>query len=557
MNNVDINGSVANDTVEKWSPVLEGIESEYTKRMTAQLLENQAKAIITDKLQERISDDIGGMNTTGRLGTFQKFAFPLVRRVYPELIANNIVGVQPMQGPVSQIFYLGNSRRDAERSGTAELVYSKFMLTYGGKIAQPIFSGANVDIDGLVRGTGAGAGGGDDVNELLGGGGLSGVADAGTDPASVDNRQPLGARIANFPRQDKARGLAAGPATMLGFNLSAGERLSGSGIPEMLFNIEQQPVAARTRKMRALWTLEASQDLKAYHNLDLEQELTDLLGKELRLEIDREIVEDLRMLAYGVGRNTGTAQDWFKRQALDQGFNGPNGPGFNFAPDFNASAFQYDFTGDSDAAGADVDLPGYTRNEAASQYENVFLLDFSSSALDFAPQHVGHVYANLMALCQRVATDIYKTTLRGPGNFMVTSPTVAAMLHAAAKLEGGVMQVDGPTNMTGAKVEYRGKLAGQFDLYVDPLYPEDEILIGYKGANAMDSGYVYCPYIPLQQTPTITDPETFQPRKGIITRYGKAEVSPASRFYRIIRLVGPTSNFLFTPFFQVKNNSYV
>ena len=187
MNNVDINGSVANDTVEKWSPVLEGIESEYTKRMTAQLLENQAKAIITDKLQEGISDDIGGMNTTGRLGTFQKFAFPLVRRVYPELIANNIVGVQPMQGPVSQIFYLGNSRRDAQRSGTAELVYSKFMLTYGGKIAQPIFSGANVDIDGLVRGTGAGAGGGDDVNELLGGGGLSGVADAVTDPASVDN----------------------------------------------------------------------------------------------------------------------------------------------------------------------------------------------------------------------------------------------------------------------------------------------------------------------------------------------------------------------------------
>ena len=117
--------------------------------------------------------------------------------------------------------------------------------------------------------------------------------------------------------------------------------------------------------------------------------------------------------------------------------------------------------------------------------------------------------------------------------------------------------VDGPSNMTGARVEYKGKLAGQFDLYVDPMYPEDEILIGYKGANAMDSGYVYCPYIPLQQTPTITDPETFQPRKGIITRYGKAAVAPASRFYRIIRLVGPTANYLFTPFVQVKSNGYV
>jgi len=555
--NVDINGSVGTETLEKWSPVLEGIESDYTRRVTAQLLENQAKAIITDKIEEGISADIGGINTTGRLGTFQKFAFPLVRRVYPELIANNIVGVQPMQGPVSQIFYLGNSRRDAEKSNSADLVYSKFMLTYAGKVAQPIFSAANINLDGLVRGSGDGAGDGDDVNELIGGTGASGVVNTTTDATTPT--EPVGAHIANFPGADKDRGIAAGPAIMMGFNLSAGERLSGSGIPEMLFNIEQQPVAARTRKMRALWTLEASQDLKAYHNLDLEQELTDLLGKELRLEIDREIVEDLRMLAYGIGRNTGTAQDYFKRQALDQGFNGPNGANFNFAPDFDASSFQYDFTGPlaGQEAATTPRGPGYTRNEAASVYENVFLLDFSSSALDFAPQHVGHVYANLMALCQRVATDIYKTTLRGPGNFMVTSPTVAAMLHAAAKLEGGVMQTDGPTNMTGAQVTYKGKLGGQFDLYVDPLYPEDEILIGYKGANAMDSGYVYCPYIPLQQTPTITDPETFQPRKGIITRYGKAEVSPASRFYRIIRLVGPTANFLFTPFYQVKNNSLV
>ena len=91
-------------------------------------------------------------------------------------------------------------------------------------------------------------------------------------------------------------------------------------------------------------------------------------------------------------------------------------------------------------------------------------------------------------------------------------------------------------------------MAGQFDLYVDPMYPEDEIMIGYKGANAMDSGYVYCPYIPLQQTPTITDPETFQPRKGILTRYGKVQIEPYNRFYRIIRIIGPTSNYLFSPF---------
>ena len=547
--NIDINGSVANDTVEKWSPVLEGIESDYTRKCTAQLLENQAKAIISQRISEDMSADSTAYTSVGRLGTFQKFAFPLVRRVYPELIANNIVGVQPMQGPVSQIFYLGNSRRDAVGGGAGEqTIYSKYNLTYNGLIASSIFPGGNFSIDGAgpdAVGTNL------DVSNLM--------SDGSGAPSST-----VGGFIANFPEQGVARGIVTGPAALMGFNVSAGEKLASSGIPEMMFNIEQQPVAARTRKMRALWTLEASQDLKAYHNLDLEQELTDLLGKELRLEIDREIIEDVRMLAYGVGRNQTTAPTGgdsavknisdlggWQSANLDQAQKGNNASyGSGFQPDFTAaSGFDYDFQG---AFGANGQMREY-----ASMYENVYVIDFSTSALDFAPQHVGHVYANLMALCQRVATDIYKSTLRGPGNFMVTSPTVAAMLHAAAKMEGGITQADGPTNIKGARVEYKGKLGGQFDLYVDPMYPEDEILIGYKGANAMDSGYVYAPYIPLQQTPTITDPESFQPRKGIMTRYGKAAVSPASRFYRIIRIIGPTANYLFTPFYAVKNNSYV
>ena len=550
--NIDVNGSVANNTVEKWTPVLEGIENDYTRKVTAQLLENQAKAIISDRLNEDVADGIGGTTTVGRLGTFQKFAFPLVRRVYPELIANNIVGVQPMQGPVSQIFYLGNSRRDAALGQAEQTVYSKYNLTYRGLVASSIFPGANFTLDGQGATSFDSANHGNpDVSNVMGAYPPGNVAaSAGVDFGRGGAASgTIGGLISNFPEPGVARGQAAGPASLLGFNVKAGERLEGSGIPEMLFNIEQQPVAARTRKMRALWTLEASQDLKAYHNLDLEQELTDLLGKELRLEIDREIIEDVRMLAYGVGQNgTGTATTGlgWDAEALDQAQRGNNGPDFSFQPDFtDASGFNYDFDG---AYGANGQKP--------APVDNVFLLDFSSSALDFAPQHVGQVYANLMALCQRVATDIYKSTLRGPGNFMVTSPTVAAMLHAAAKMEGGIERTDGPTNMKGARVEYKGKLGGQFDLYVDPMYPEDEILIGYKGANAMDSGYVYCPYIPLQQTPTITDPETFQPRKGIMTRYGKASVSPASRFYRIIRLIGPTANYLFTPFYQVKNNAW-
>ena len=544
---LNLTGNITTDTVEKWSPVLEGITNEYTRKVTAQLLENQAKAIISDRLNEDIASDNGGMTAVGSLGSFQKFAFPLVRRVYPELIANNIVGVQPMQGPVSQIFYLGNSRRDGVNANL-ETIYSKYNLTYKGNMTGPIFGNggpknsageANYDLDtgrlnpGVMPGDLAVPASMNDVSSLV-----SGVSGGPTGTVGGD--------IANWPAASVNRGISTGPAQLMGFNVSAGERLSGSGIPEMVFHIEQQPVAARTRKMRALWTLEAAQDLRAYHNLDLEAELTDLLSKELRLEIDRELIEDLRMLAYGFGSNRGTNQGGtgFNRRGLDQAQDGNPGINFNFEPDFtNASSFSYDF--ENAYKGGNED-----------KVNNVFMMDFSSSAIDFAPQHVGHVYANLLSLCHIVSQDIYKTTMRGPGNFMVCSPLIAALLQSAAKLEGGIASTDGPTNMGQGTIEYKGKLAGAWDLYIDPMYPEDEIMIGYKGANAMDSGYVYCPYIPLQQLPTITDPETFQPKKGILTRYGKAEVSPASRFYRIIRLVGPTANYLFTPFVKTKSNAF-
>ena len=116
---MDIMHQTDETLVQKWEPVLEGIDSDYTRRVTAQLLENQAKSIMEERLNESISD---GATTTGQLGTFQKFAFPLVRRVYPQLLANSLVGVQPMQGPVSQVFYLGNDRNYGP---TKQTVYSK------------------------------------------------------------------------------------------------------------------------------------------------------------------------------------------------------------------------------------------------------------------------------------------------------------------------------------------------------------------------------------------------------------------------------------------------
>ena len=541
--------------VQKWEPVLEGIDSDYTRRVTAQLLENQAKSIV----QERLSEDISAAaTTTGQLGTFQKFAFPLVRRVYPQLLANSLVGVQPMQGPVSQVFYLGNSRARNGGANAADVqtVYSKYNLTYRGLTASSIGSvaagtagvganGADPGNLGVFRtdtanpGTGAGLDGDDaqsgfDVSNVLAMGGesdgtLSSLVGAGA-PSGT-----MGGRIGAWPN----------PTALMGFNISAGERLTGTGIPEMTFHIEQEAVVANTRKMRALWTLEASQDLKAYHNLDLELELTDLLSKELQLEIDRELIEDLRMIAYGLrGRNLGGVDQRLMDKSYITLGDSATGrfPGLGGATNaatattFVPAQFTYDFVG------------GGTEIGSAAESSNIFVIDFSQSSLDLYPRHVGEVYANLLAMINLASQDIYRTTMRGPGNWLLTSPLVASLLESASKLEGGIQPADGPTNIGGNSIEYKGKFMGRYDLYVDPMYPTDEIMVGYKGANAMDAGYIYAPYIPLQQLPTITDPESFQPRKGILTRYGKVQIEPMNRFYRIIRIIGPTANYLFSPF---------
>ena len=505
------------ELVKKWAPALDGIKNEYTARVTAQLLENQAKAVLAESQRMNEEQISTGGTTVGHIGTFQKFAFPLVRRVYPNLVFNYIGATQPMDAPVSQIFYIGNSRF----SGTAgQTVYSKFNLTYNA-------TGTN------------------QTNSI---GTFSAVTGAGTarldyGQVSGPNGYPLSSLLGNSlgsPSTTYGGKIASFPdgTTTLGWVVSAGERLDGTGIPEVQFHIEQQPVVALTRKMRALWTIEASQDLKAYHNLDLERELTELLSKELSLEIDRELIEDIRMIAYGFAGTTATVGGW-NAKSLD--------------PLVNSNNFGQNYYGKTTGTtGAQDWNPGsFTWNQnlnvtsLANPERNVIVVDLARFlGTNYAPQHIGHRYSNMLAVLNFASQDIYKTTLRGPGNVLITSPLIASMLESAAKLEGGLAPGDGPTNMGGTKIEYKGKFAGKYDLIVDPLFPEDEIIVGYNGGNAMDSGFVYCPYIPMMPLPLVTDPGSFQPRKGIMTRYGKTAIQPASRFYRVIRLIGAASDYM-------------
>src|SRR5210317_735050 len=267
-----------NDLLKRWEPLLEGIESDHIAYQTARLFENQAKEFTKQSLNEELSDTA---TTTGKIGTFQKFAFPLIRRTYPELMFNKIGATQAMDGPVSQIFYMGNSRAIG---ATEQVMYSKFNITPRNLVATKIGSQDDTNEARPFSTTAASgldfaeASGGFDVTNVLG--------DQDGSPSTT-----MGGKLASFPDS----------ANILGYSVSAGERLAGSAIPEVNMHIQKQTVQACERKMRALWTLEAAQDLKAYHNLDMEAELTDLLSKEMNLEIDRELIEDIRMIAYGAG----------------------------------------------------------------------------------------------------------------------------------------------------------------------------------------------------------------------------------------------------------------
>jgi len=506
----------SDELVTKWGPAVNDIENDYTKRVTAQLLENQLKSV----QQESLNEDAvaAGTTTVGNLGTFQKFAFPLVRRVFPELIANSLVSVQPMSGPVSQVFYLGSTR---SIGATRETLYSKYNLTYRGKVT------GEVDFSGR---------------------GLSSAEQIAADPnfsGQAFGTSALNNEFATGTNMISAINKWAGSNSGIGWSVSAGENLQGTAIPEVSLQIEQSPVVARTRKMRALWTLEASQDLKAYHNLDLERELTDLLGKEIRLEVDRELIEDLRGIAYDLTGNP--ANSSFNYSMLDQHDKVTNTMDFHPSGD-SAFGDNFSFINKGPGNGTDpMDTP--VMSSVLGINSNVWLVDLASTALPFAPRHIGDTYANILAVINFASQDIYKTTQRGAGNWMLCAPVVATILESASRLQGGIDRADGPTNFGPGTIQYRGKFMGRYDLYVDPLYPEGEILMGYKGGGPMDGGYIYCPYIPFQALPTITDPESFQPRKGILTRYGKVAVAPTSRFFRVIRFVGAEG--IYTPFYNV------
>ena len=252
---------------------------------------------------------------------------------------------------------------------------------------------------------------------------------------------------------------------------------SDSDIPEIDIKIESVSVVAQTRKLRAKWSPELAQDLNAYHSLDAEVELTQILSEQVALEIDREILGDLLSQA--------AAANFFWSRAPGKFVN--------------------------KRTGAEVGRATVGGNAAPGP-------NFTGTVREW--------YETLVETIIDVSNEIHRKTLRGAGNFIVVSPEVATVLEASV-LYKPALTLDGDGQVASPMVlgaEKVGTLSSRFTVYKDPYFPRHKILVGFKGSSYLETGYVYAPYVPLIVTPTIFAPEDFTPRKGVMTRYGKKMV---------------------------------
>ena len=240
-------------------------------------------------------------------------------------------------------------------------------------------------------------------------------------------------------------------------------------IPEIDIKVDSVAVTAQTKKLKAKWTPELAQDLNAYHNLDAEVELTGILSEQIALEIDQEILGDL------IEQATAGTLYWSRH------------PG-----KFVDRATGTDLTNDG--------LSGP---------------DFTGTVSEW--------YETLIETINDVSAQIHRKTLRGGANFLVCSPEIANLLEFTSGFRARATHDQEKGQVGAVNV---GSLSKKFDVYVDPYFLRNVILVGRKGSSFLESGFVYAPYVPLQTTPTIFGTEDFVPRKGVMTRYAKKMVRP-------------------------------
>src|SRR6056300_987075 len=402
---------------KKWQPVLEHadlpkINDSYRRAVTATILENQERAMKEDAA---FLNEAAPTNSTGAsISNWDPILISLVRRAMPNLIAYDIAGVQPMTGPTGLIFAM-RSRYDAQ-NGT-----------------EALFDEADTDFSGRNKA-------GSSVD------GFSSTAHSGTNP-EVLNDSPAGTYTTGTA-MTTAAAEALGDA-------------SGNSFAEMAFSIEKSTVTAKSRALKAEYTMELAQDLKAIHGLDAETELANILSAEILAEINREVVRTIYINAEkGASANTGTIN---------------------------------------------------------TTTEGVFDLDTDSNGRWSVERFKG-----LMFQLEREANAIAQRTRRGKGNIIICSSDVASALQMAGVLDY-TPALNNNLNVDDTGNTFAGVLNGRFKVYIDPYSANQAakqyFVVGYKGTSPYDAGIFYCPYVPLQMVRAVGQ-DTFQPKIGFKTRYG-------------------------------------
>ena len=409
---------------KKWQPVLEHpdlpkIQDSYRRAVTATILENQERA---QKEDAAFMTEAAPTNNTGGTANWDPILISLVRRAMPNLIAYDIAGVQPMTGPTGLIFAM-RSRYTSASGG--EAMFDE---------ADTDFSGRNAAGDSTTGQSGGGSG-------VSGDGGQT-----GTNPAVLNDSPAAAFR--------KTEGMTTGTAEALG---DAG----ANSFAEMAFSIEKATVTARSRALKAEYTMELAQDLKAIHGLDAETELANILSAEILSEINREVVRTIYINAEkGASANSGSIN---------------------------------------------------------TTTEGVFDLDTDSNGRWSVERFKG-----LMFQVEREANTIAQRTRRGKGNILITSSDVASALQMAGVLDYAPA-LNNNLNVDDTGNTFAGVLNGRFKVYIDPYSANSAakqyFVVGYKGTSPYDAGMFYCPYVPLQMVRAVGQ-DTFQPKIGFKTRYG-------------------------------------
>jgi hypothetical protein len=402
---------------KKWQPVLDHpdlpeVKDSYKRAVTSVILENQERA---SKEDQAFLSEAAPVNNTAGVSNWDPILISLVRRAMPNLIAYDICGVQPMTGPTGLIFAMRS--RYSTQSGT-EALFDEADSDFSGRNA----AGSSVD-------------------------GFSSTAHDGTNPSALNDSPSAGTYT-----------------TGTGMSTAAAEALgdaSGNAFAEMAFSIEKSTVTAKSRALKAEYTMELAQDLKAIHGLDAETELANILSAEILAEINREVVRTIYINAEkGASANTGSVN---------------------------------------------------------TTTEGIFDLDTDSNGRWSVERFKG-----LMFQVEREANTIAQRTRRGKGNMIICSSDVASALQMAGVLDYAPA-LNNNLNVDDTGNTFAGVLNGKYKVYIDPYSANQAanqyFVCGYKGTSPYDSGLFYCPYVPLQMVRAVGQ-DTFQPKIGFKTRYG-------------------------------------